>query len=58
MGDVYQKLPDGSPVTKFSVTVYNQTVDMLQWWKTNFRSGGPPLKNIVDICGGSFSANL
>jgi hypothetical protein len=48
MGDRYQKLPTGASVTDFSITVYNDAIDMLQWWKSQYRTGGGPQKNLVD----------
>lgn len=29
----YKKLRRGAKVTDFSITVYNDTIDMLRWWK-------------------------
>ncbi len=40
MGDRYRKLSSGASVTKFSRTVYNDTIDMLRWWKQNARKAG------------------
>jgi len=49
MGDTYRKLPANALITDQSRTVYNDTIDMLRWWKTRYsRTGVGDQKNIVD----------
>jgi hypothetical protein len=51
----FDKIPAGSPVTKFSITAYNRMLDMLQWWMANqngIGGGGRAIdnnNNIFDI---------
>jgi len=39
----YQKLRAGDPVTRISASAYNEMIDMLQWWRSAFRTGGGPV---------------
>ncbi len=49
MPNPYRKLSAGAMVTEMSRTVYNDAIDMLNWWKTNYgRHGGKSQKNLVD----------
>lgn len=52
---MYEKLNQGDPVTKISRTVYNDTIDMLRWWKARFRTGGPGTAREADLNHGVFS---
>lgn len=46
MGDNYSKLSAGAPITAFSRTVYNDTIDMLRWWRIAVNSGRGPADGI------------
>ena len=47
MGDVFQKLPAGAPITAISRTAYNRMIDMLRWWLTQQDTTGPKAKRNV-----------
>ena len=49
MANPYRHLTRNAMPTDISITAYNKLMDMLSWWQTNqARSGGPPLKGLVD----------
>ncbi len=49
MSNPFRHLTRNAEPHDISITAYNQLMDMLGWWQTNqARSGGPPLKGLVD----------
>lgn len=43
MANPFRKLPPHSPVTAFSITVWNRMIDMLNWWETSRSARGGPV---------------
>lgn len=49
MANPYRHLTANATPHDISITAYNKMIDMLNWWQTNqARSGGGPLRNLVD----------
>jgi hypothetical protein len=48
MGDAYKRLAANALVTDQSRTVYNDTIDMLRWWKRQPRTGAGSQTGIID----------